>query len=89
MFMIHAQIRKNPEDFEFDIALSFAGEDRKVAEDLADLPIEQKISVFYDLIKRLAFVESACAVLPVLVVGSSKECVAIWITVATTEFLTQ
>lgn len=34
--------------FEFDIALSFAGEDRKTAEELAHLLIERNVSVFYD-----------------------------------------
>ena len=39
-------------NFEFDIALSFAGEDRKIAEELALLLIERNVRVFYDFHRR-------------------------------------
>ncbi|HEX9928485.1 MAG TPA: TIR domain-containing protein [Pyrinomonadaceae bacterium] len=47
--MSDEKIQENLEDLEFDIALSFAGEDRRVAETLTNLLIEQGIRVFYDL----------------------------------------
>ena len=39
---------------EYDVALSFAGEDRKYAEQLARLLIRQEITVFYDEYERSA-----------------------------------
>lgn len=36
-------------EFEYDIALSFAGEDRQTAQDLAEKLKEQGVNVFYDL----------------------------------------
>lgn len=38
----------NSNQFEYDVALSFAGEDRTVVEKFADLLIEKNIKVFYD-----------------------------------------
>src|SRR5437868_3081120 len=43
------EAQENQESFQFDIALSFAGEDRLIAEGLADLLIKNNIRVFYDL----------------------------------------
>jgi TIR domain-containing protein len=40
--------RKPEEDYEYDVALSFAGEDRAVAEALASLLREDGVRVFYD-----------------------------------------
>ncbi|HJR80969.1 MAG TPA: TIR domain-containing protein [Anaerolineales bacterium] len=42
--MTHA----NHDPFEYDVALSFAGEDRAVAEEFAKLLIGKNINVFYD-----------------------------------------
>lgn len=42
----------NLEVFEFDIALSFAGKDRKIAEELALLLIDRDVTVFYDFHHR-------------------------------------
>jgi hypothetical protein len=39
-------------DYEYDIALSFAGEDRKQAEEIAGLLVERNIRVFYDLYEQ-------------------------------------
>ena len=39
----------NPDDqFGYDIAISFAGEDSAVAGELANLPMAKHIEVFYD-----------------------------------------
>ena len=38
--------------YEYDIALSFAGEDRKQAEEIAELLVERNITVFYDLYEQ-------------------------------------
>jgi hypothetical protein len=46
--MSNHQDADGPGEFEFDIALSFAGEDRKIAEELARLLIEKNVRVFYD-----------------------------------------
>ncbi len=40
--------RDNYDQFEYDVALSFAGEDRTVAEEFANLLINKNIKVFYD-----------------------------------------
>src|SRR5687768_3512655 len=40
--------RENYDQFEYDVALSFAGEDRAVAEELGDLLRDKEIEVFYD-----------------------------------------
>jgi len=40
--------RKNNDPFEYDVALSFAGEDRAVAEELGNLLVSKGITVFYD-----------------------------------------
>src|SRR5687768_17215586 len=41
-------IRDNYDQFEYDVALSFAGEDRALAEELGDLFSSKDIKVFYD-----------------------------------------
>lgn len=46
--MTNQEDADHPRNFEFDIALSFAGEDRKIARELADLLIEKNVIVFYD-----------------------------------------
>jgi hypothetical protein len=40
--------RENRDQFEYDIALSFAGEDRAVAEEFASLLVAKNIKVFFD-----------------------------------------
>ena len=40
--------RDNYDQFEYDVAISFAGEDRAVAEEFATLLINKDIKVFYD-----------------------------------------
>jgi len=40
--------REHVDQFEYDVALSFAGEDRAVAEAFGNLLINRKIEVFYD-----------------------------------------
>lgn len=40
--------RDNYDQFEYDVALSFAGEDRAVAEEFGDLLIKRNLKVFYD-----------------------------------------
>jgi hypothetical protein len=40
--------RDHHDQFEYDVALSFAGEDRAVAEEFANLLINKDIKVFYD-----------------------------------------
>jgi hypothetical protein len=47
--MTDEEIEEDKEDFDFDIALSFAGEDRLLAENLANQLVEYKVRVFYDL----------------------------------------
>lgn len=42
------------EGFEYDLALSFAGEDREVAENLASLLVQDGIRVFYDAYEKAA-----------------------------------
>lgn len=37
-----------PSHFRYDIALSFAGEDRKIVENYANLLMQKKVTVFYD-----------------------------------------
>jgi hypothetical protein len=39
---------ENTDPFEYDVALSFAGEDRALAEELGNLLIQKNITVFYD-----------------------------------------
>jgi hypothetical protein len=40
--------QSNRKSFKYDVCISFAGEDRKVAESLASLLIDYKVSVFFD-----------------------------------------
>jgi hypothetical protein len=42
------------QEYEYDIALSFAGEDRKVAESLAHLLRDDGVGVFYDMYEKAA-----------------------------------
>jgi len=42
-------MKREEEKFEFDVALSFAGSDRQIAESLAELLVAEGLSVFYDL----------------------------------------
>lgn len=44
--------KKSREEFEYDVALSFAGEDRGVAEELAARLMEHDVRVFYDKLER-------------------------------------
>ena len=40
------------QDFEYDVAISFASEDRAVAQQMADLLIRRGLKVFYDLYEQ-------------------------------------
>jgi len=51
--LLREKIRKDDkDDFDYDIALSFAGEDRKYAEKLAKALIGAKVKVFYDKFEK-------------------------------------
>jgi hypothetical protein len=43
---------KKRKQFEYDVVLSFAGEDRKHAEQLYDILKREKVRVFYDLAEQ-------------------------------------
>jgi hypothetical protein len=47
---------KNDNKYKYEIALSFAGEDRKYAEELANALISRKIKVFYDKYEKSSLV---------------------------------
>jgi len=42
-------------EYDYDVALSFAGEDRIVADELAELLVNRKVTVFYDLYEQAQF----------------------------------
>lgn len=49
LYVARQQLHIRPKDeFEYDLALSFAGEDREIAEDIANALIAEGIKVFYD-----------------------------------------
>ena len=47
-----ARLQEKESQFDYDVALSFAGEDRKYAEQLANILVQKGIKVFYDKFEK-------------------------------------
>src|SRR2546430_17284681 len=50
--VVRGKVLRMARDFDYDVAFSFAGEDRPVVEPIADRLKQQNVSVFYDRDKQ-------------------------------------